>query len=360
MRFFLFLLLTFFAVLVAKSEGIALLEDDQERLFVFDKGEFRQLEHNKVQMQYVGENFAAYIDYMNDLKVYHNGRVTKVAESIDSFQGSEKLIAWKIAGYLFVWQDGAKNQISRDVRMMKMIGGLIFFEDDYDNALKIYYQHQVYLFAQNHYSLQTKALDIGRGSVAVLDGDDQLFVFSKGTMHVRKFTQQRILFSAGGDGILVKNYDTGALELISGEAIQTIEYFPPKWFKTQYKWKVWLDQSGNFNYWNDGQKELLTYQKPKILQFSPETMLFEDGDQLYSLHDGEDIFVCDYIPSSFEFYNDIFVYYNRQRQIELVRQGESRIISTMPEVSFQLYFDVVVMKEGRKRRVYYNGEIYTL
>ncbi|HKK58534.1 MAG TPA: hypothetical protein VJ937_03595 [Salinivirga sp.] len=359
MRYIIVLSLIFLS-LVAKPEGLALIEDDQNRLFIFDKGNFNQVEHNKVLQKHIGSDFVAYIDYMNDLKVYYNGKLTEVAESINSFVASEDLIAWKISNYLYVWQDGITKQISRDVRMMKTKGEILFFEDDFDNALKIYYKHKVYLFAQNHYSLQTKALDIGRESLAVLDGDDQLFVFSKGDMHVQKFTQQRILFSAGGDGILVKNFDTGALEFISGEDIQTLEYFPPTWFKTRYNWQVWIDQSGNFNYWDGTGKELLTYQKPRLIEYSPEALLYENGNQLYAMHNGTETYVCDYIPEVYQFYNNYFVFYNRQRQVELVENGNSKVISTMPEVSFDLYFDVIVLREGRKRRVYYNGKIYTL
>jgi hypothetical protein len=342
------------------AEGLALIEDDQNRLFIFDKGQFTQLEHNKTTKWYVGKNYAVYIDYLNNLKVYHNGKVKEISQSVTDFKATEDLITWTIANYLYVWQDGIKKEISRDARMVRARGSIIYFEDEYDNALKIYYNHQVYLFAQNHYSLQTSALSVGRGAVAVKDGDDQLFVFVKGEMQVKKFANERIYFSAGGNGVLVRNVDAGDLQLLSGTDSETLEYFAPKWFKCAYGWKVWVDNTGNFNVYEDGNKITLTYQKPLLVDYSPEGLLYENGGQLYIYHNGSDKFVCEHVPENYAFYNDLFVYHTRQAQVEVLYQGTPKIVSSIPKVRFELYYDVVSLYEGKQRKVFYKGELYIL
>ncbi len=340
--------------------GLALVQDYENKLFIFDKGQFKQLEHNKPQQTHVGKDFAVYIDYMNNLKIWHNGQLETIDKTMDEFRATEELIIWKIANYLYVWHDGVKKEISRDARLVKVKGGLIFFEDEYDNALKIYYKHKVYHFAENHYSLQTKALDIGRGSVAVQDGQDQLFVFVKGQMQVKKYTEDQILFSAGSNGVLVLNNDTDELELVKGSDVEVLDYFPARWFRTNYQWQVWVDQTGNFNLWENGQKMMLTYQKPAIIEFSPDNFLYENGRRLYSRNNEREYMVCDHIPQTYSFYNDLFVFYNRQQHVEVATKGDFRVISSMPDVHFELFFDTIVLEEGRRRKVFYNGQLYNL
>lgn len=358
-KIFLFLFAIVFTNLLVAG-GLSLIEDNQNRLFIFDKGQFQQLEHNKATKMYVGRYFAVYVDYLGNLKVYQNGKITRISQSVTDFIATEELITWKTANYLYVWQDGIKKEISRDARLVKPKGSLIYFEDEFDNALKIYYNHQVYLFAQNHYSLRTSALAIGRGAVAVLDGDDQLFAFVNGEMQVQKFINERIYFSAGGNGILVKNIDNGELQLITGTDVETLEYFAPKWFRSAFGWKVWVDNAGNFNVYNDGNKQMLAYQKPALIDFSPQGMLYENGGQLYIYSGGNEQFICDHVPQNYAFYNNLFVYHTRQSQVEIVYNGSPQIVSAMPGVKFELNFDVVNLYEGQQRKVFYQGELYNL
>ncbi|PLX22242.1 MAG: hypothetical protein C0599_06945 [Salinivirgaceae bacterium] len=354
-----FFIILFFPISIF-ADGISLIEDSQNQLFVFDKGHFKQLEHNKSTKMHVGRNFAVYIDYLGNLKVYYDQKVTRISESVEDFTATENLITWKVANYLYVWQDGIKKEISRDARMVRAKGEIIYFEDEYDNALKIYYQHEVYLFAQNHYSLQTKALSVGRGSVAVKDGDDQLFVFVKGNMQVKKFTDERIYFSAGSNGVLVKNVDYGELQILSGSDVETVEYFAPKWFKSVYSWMVWVDNAGNFNVYEDGNKQLLAYQKPTLIDYSPKGLLYENGGQLYVYSHGREQFVCEHVPQNYAFFNDLFVYHTRQNQVEVVYKGSPKTVSAMPGVKFELHFDVINLYEGYQRKIFYQGNVYHL
>lgn len=356
----LILLLIFQSITMVFADGLALVHDDEDRLWLFNKGQFEQLEHNKVKQYHIGRNFCAYIDYLGNMKVWYNNELKTISESVNKFEATDDLMYWNIAGFLFVWQDGLKREISREAKFAKAKGQIIFFEDDFENALKIYYNFNVYTFAQNHYSLNTKGLSLGRNSVAVLDGNAQLFVFDRGQMQVKKFTSDQILFSAGGIGVLVKNEDNGELELITGESVETIDYFAPRFFKTEYNWVVWEDQSGNLNFWDGAQKNMLTYHKPSVLKFSPESLLYDNSKQLYLYSARGNNLVCHYIPESYSFYNDIFVFRNPQQQIELNHAGETRTLSSIPGTFSKLYYDVIVLSEGRKRMVYYNSKIYRL
>lgn len=360
MRKLIFVTLLLIISKVLLADGLALIEDNQNRLFIFDHGQFKQLEHNKATKMFTGRNYAVYIDYLGDLKVYFNGRVKSISQSVENFKATEKLLCWTTANYLYVWQDGIKKEISRDAPMVRAKGSIIYFEDAYDNALKIYYKHKVYLFARNFYSLQTKALTVGSGTVAVKDGDDQLFVFVKGEMQVQKFANDRIYFSAGGDGVLVKNEDNGNFQLLTGTDSETLEYFAPKWFKSVYGWNVWVDNAGNFNVYEDGGKQMLAYQKPVLIDYSPLGLLYENSGQLYIYHDGKDQFVCEHVPENYAFYNNLFVYHTRQNQVQVVYDGNSQIVSSMPGVVFNLYYDVVTLSEGLQRKVFWKGEIYHL
>ncbi|MFO7864552.1 MAG: hypothetical protein R6U85_11165 [Salinivirgaceae bacterium] len=344
----------------AQADGLALIEDYQKKLFFFNHGTFEQIEHSQVKQYHVGEDFCVYINYLGNMKVFYNDQWTTISGSVETFQATEQLITWEIANYLYVWHNGHKKEISRDAKLVKMNGDIIFFEDDFDNALKIYYKEQVYVFAENHYSLRTRALSVGRKSLGVLDGDDQLFVFDRGKMQMQKFMSNNVLFSAGSSGVVVKNTDTGELQLITGLDVITIDYFPPDYFKAEYDWIVWQEQSGNYNYYANEEKNMLTYQRPKLLEFSPESILFENGGRLYLHSTQSELQVCEYIPNVYAFYNQLFIYHNRQQQIMVVDNGETSTISSLPGAQFTLYFDTAVITEGRKQRVYYNGKVYKL
>ncbi|MDA3867094.1 MAG: hypothetical protein PF489_10170 [Salinivirgaceae bacterium] len=344
----------------AHADGLALLEDYNNKFYIFNQGTFEQIEHSKVKQYYVGEDFCVYIDYLGYMKVFYDGKWTTLSGSVETFQATEKLISWKIANYLYVWHKGFKKEISRDAKLVKMNGDIIYFEDEFDNALKIYYKEQIYTFAENHYSLRTKALSVGRKSLGVLDGDDQLFVFDRGKMQVQKFMNNNVLFSAGSGGVVVKNIDNGELQLITGLDVITIDYYPPEYFKTEYTWIVWQEQSGNMNYYENGQKNMLTYQRPDLLEFSPESILFENGKRLYLHTRYNETQVCEYIPNVYAFYNELFIYHNREQQTIVVDNGKSTTISSLPGAQFTLYYDTAVITEGRKQSVYYNGKVYKL
>lgn len=342
------------------ADGLGLITDEENNFWMFHDGNFTRLEHNLVKQHYVGHNYFAYIDYLGNMKVWHNNQLQTISVSVNEFKATEHFIYWSVAGFLFVWHDGVKTEISRETTFAKAKGNILFFEDAFENALRIYYNHQVFTFARNFYSIRTQALSVGRSSVAVLDGGEQLFVFDRGEMQVKSYSTDKILFSAGGSGVLVKNEDSKYLELIVGQNVEVLDYFEPRFFKTDYNWLVWEEQSGNVNYWDGYQKQLITYQRPSVLEFSPNSLLYENGGQLYLFTQQADRRVCEYIPKAYSFYNDLFVFANPQQQIEINDDGNVSILSSIPGTSFKQYFDVIVISEGRRRSVYYQGKIYRL
>lgn len=342
------------------ADGLALVNDDENNLWLFHEGNFSRLEHNRVKQQFVGHDFCAYIDYLGNMKVWYNNQIETISISVEHFKATEEFIYWSVAGFLYVWHDGEKKQISRETKFARANGEILFFEDAYENALRIYYNHQVYTFARNFYSIDTKALSVGRSSVAVLDGGEQLFVFDRGEMQVKSFSSNKVLFSAGGVGVLVKNEDNGSLELVTGQAVETLDYFEPRFFKTDYHWVVWEEQSGNIQYWTGFEKKMLSYQRPSVIEFSPQSLLYENGGQLYLHSDLGEVLVCNYVPKVYSFYNNLFVYANPQQQVEINDNGNASTLSSMPGTAFTQYFDVIVLNEGRKRSVYYRGKTYRL
>lgn len=342
------------------SQGLALLEDYQNRLYLFNNGVFTQLEYSKTKQKFIGKNFIAYVDYLDNLKIWYKQKLLTINMGLSNIKSTENILTWTNQGKLYVWDNGNIQILGNNVKRIFTKGEIVCYIDNYDNTIKVYYKKHIYNLITNNYIIQANALSIGRGTVTLFEADNNLITFIKGKVKVEKMVDENTLFLSGQNGILINNTFENTLKYYTSDGNFELCRNNVTWFDIKYNWILWIDESESVYVLVNYKKTLLSNTRPTFINISPKSIIFEEYNQLNIMYNNKINQVAYYMPQEIKHYNDKVVFRNNIGQIEYYENGKNKVISSAPNSKFQMYYDVIVISEGTRRFVYYKNTKYEL
>lgn len=310
----LFALLMMLSVGRGSAQDVIAFLDFMDRLHVFDRGVFRQIDHRKPQWVRYGGNKVVYADAQSDLVVYEQGEVRKVDDQAGSdVVVTDHLIGFTVAGMFKVYDTkprtltgvvgphltedsiaAFKDEIQQTVgiyyngasqliedqlagnAMLQWAAGdnLLAWVSAYDRRFKVFYHGSIIELSDLVTEMEFKC---GLDMVAYRDPSDMSFrVFYKGEVY--DLEPQMPKRYEVGKGVMAWMDQTGALKVFDGKLVHTAMSFEPaKWAVADSL--VVIEDRQFFNVFTNGRMHTVERVVPQQWQASWGSLAYVDVDR---------------------------------------------------------------------------------
>ena len=340
--------------------GLACKNTADHDFVIFDNGKIIHQDHNPAKRYWVGHNYIAFVDYMNTLRVYHQGHAQEITIGISEITADDSLFVWYIAGTLKVWNQGEVQLINRNVSFYKVNEGTVVYYDEYNRMLNVWYNNKIARLDENPLDFPLSSLHVSNKTVAWQTPEYQFKLFFDGEILSKSIYEEHLLFTTGELFCALNNPVNQELELLKPTGFFTLESSMVKWWKSKYRQFVYLNTYDDLKIVLDSETIKIENHKPDFSIITPFGLYYDRGGYIYYNEGREEKFVVDYIPSfSYAFFR-IFVYRNSSGSIQVWNNGVEYIPSVTITASIEPMTDVLVITEATKTSFWFNGQLYSL
>ncbi len=352
--------------ILAQGGGFAAYVDFRQRFYVFDHGEKKLLEEQKVRSYKIGGNCVAYVDYADNFKVYMNGEVKELEiGSVRNYAVTNNLVAYSMVDILKVYDNGKVKMLSANVKEFSIGDSLIVFFDYYFNSINAYYNGKVHSSGRlRQIGERIQQIDVSHNIAGIITAEDRNFrIFYKGsTEMINQFVEENVSFKAGRDIIAYMDQPTRTFKAYYQGEIYDVDNFKPELYKMGDARIVFIDNVGNFKTFYDGQIATILPNPPTFFQVKDSMIVYQELDRFKCFYKGEIHEIAPYIPEKYQFERDLIVYLDQTRNLQVYKNGESQLLQYGAQGminDFQLVRDVVIINVGVNQNIiYWNGKIY--
>lgn len=355
-------LLIFFLLCSAilKAQDIAAFSDYQKEFFVFDKGNFRNLERMPVVSFAVGDKCIGYYTEGNHFKAYYNHIVYDIAALIDSYKVTNYLVSYNSGGQLYVFDNGVKHVLTKFVGNHRVGDSIIGFFDLEDNYLKAYYQGKTIPIADGNISGDSVNFVLGDNMIAFTNTSNEFIAFYQGEFYNVLSADEPVSAKIGRS---VMSYIDPMSEFFyvffKGEVIE-MESFLPISYKVGYEKVAYIDNMEGFKLFDNGTLYTVSDFPPEKYMLDQNTLVYHMQGQLWMFKNGNNILIENYIPTEYKFKNNRVVYFDHNGYLNLFENGERTILSYEQINDFEVYNNVIVFNQGMNTtKIYFGNKMYT-
>jgi hypothetical protein len=357
MRYLFFIFLTAFSFL-SKAQNIGAFSDYQNRFYVFDDGNIRQLEFQPVLEYEIGNKSVGYVTNGNHFKVYYNHIDYDISAMVKSYKVTDNLITYEVGTQLYVFEDGIKTLLSKFVGNYFAEDSLVAFFDTQFHYFQVYYKGKIITLADGLLSENVALFKVGSNMLGFIDAYNNFIVFYQGK--VIELEQTRNLIGEIGRNILAYiDPITDVLKIFyMGEVIE-LENFRPKSFQVGYEKVAYISSMGDFKMFDNGEVLTISSFAPDFYELKDEMLVYHLQNQLFAFYKGEQYLVENYIPSSYKVHENTIAYLDPNGYLSLFINGDKKILSYEKINDYRVLRNLVIYNEGMNTtKIYYNGKTY--
>jgi hypothetical protein len=343
------------------SQDLAAFSDNMDYFYVFDRGQITQLEYLKVQDFSVGGNCILYKDNRNRLKMYYKGEVSELTvNNISNFKALDYLAVYSYAGIIHIIENGRVKTVNTHSLNYIAEDSLVAFYDDTQSFLAAYYHGKIYRLEDGLVGEQPSSFRCGDNIIAYLSprtGD--LMVFYQGaTFSLEPFVSEGT-FKAGRDIVAYVNAADQKFKVFYRGETKVIEDFPPLSFQTGDGIVAYVDNTGRFKLFCNGEVTDISSSEPGFYKVENRIVVFEEQGYFKTWYKDQIYEIENYVPAKWEAGWNTIVYIDHNRNIRVFRDGESKVLTYDIVEDMELYRDLIVTNKGlNNHNVYYNGKKY--
>ncbi len=344
-----------------RAQNLAAYHDNQGRFHIFDNGRTIQAEHLPVNQFSIGGDCILYTDNRNNLKMYYNGQVSTLeVNTPENFAAFDYLAVYNIGGVVKIIHDGLTSTISTNSIFYEGQDSLVVFYDDTKSLLAAYYKNRIHMLEDG----------LIRNASYLFQASDNMVVYvSSRTRSLKYFHlgetkdiepfQSGGSFKAGRDIIAyINNADLKFKVLYKGEVFQA-EEFPPESYLMGDGLVAYVDNTGSFKVFVDGEFTSISSYKPEFYEVRNRMVIFGEQGYFKVWHDYKVYTLETYVPDTYKAGWNTILYRDLNRNVKVFSRGESRVLTYDLIEEINLYRDLVVVNKGmNNHNVYWKGKKY--
>ncbi|MCX6233522.1 MAG: hypothetical protein NT175_02200 [Bacteroidetes bacterium] len=356
---FLFLMLIFLSVSV-EAQHLAAFSDLLNRFYVFDAGNFKQLEQLRIQTYQVGGVCVAYTDNSGALKAYYNGKIYPLESASPSikYTATDYLLGWSLFDFLKVFDGGQIKILSTACAGYVIQDSLIAFYDRVEQRIKVYYQGEIITIEDGLINFPIENFKSGDNIVAYVTAVDNKFkIFYQGqTIEIDAFGQG-IQYDAGRDIVAYMDIPRSTFRVFYKGDYYDLEYFAPKSFKMGDDMMAYVDDQGNFKLFRNGNVTTILTYEPAFYEIQDNVLAFSDQGFLKTYCNDAIQIIERYIPQKYKLDYSTIAYIDENNNIEAIKDCQKFIVSYDRVSDIELIRDLIIYKIGTNIvKVFYYGQ----
>jgi len=345
---------------LSAQDVIAFL-DYMGRLYVFDRGVFTQIDHLKPEWIKVGGNKVVYSDAQADLKVYQNGKVTKIDDAAGTdVVVTDHLVGFSVAGMFKVFDDKP--------RLLSSVTGphitedsVAAFKDDRLQTVGAYYKGEIVVIEDQlagNALLQWKA---GDNLLAWVSAYDRKFkVFYQGQVIELCDLVTEMEFKCGLDMVAYRDMSDKSFKVFYKGTVYDLEGQMPQRYEVGKGVMAWLDLSGALKVFDGKLVHTAMGFEPQRWEVMDSLVVIEDRNFLNVFIQGRVQAVERFVPEQWQASWSYLAYVDVDRSLKVWRNGVSEVVVRgQPVQEFVLDRGLILARLNQNTaKVWWRGALY--
>jgi hypothetical protein len=335
--------------------------DYMDRLIVFDRGGFKQIEARRPLSLHVGGNYLAYADNREDLKVYRDGKTHVVDQAADLVPVvTDHLMGFSVAGILKIF-DGRPRVLTPNVGKFVIEDSLVIYKDQLQGAVYVYYKGESVRIEDQLAGDAMVQWKTGDNLVAWVSAYDRMFkVFYHGQIWDINELVTDMDFKCGLDIVAYRDALDNSFKAFHQGMLYDLEDQMPQRYKVGKGILAWLDLTGALKVLEGGRIHTLMGYEPQSWEVVDSLVVVLDRQvfNVYSrgrLHEVERV-----IPQKWEASWGTLAYVDVDRSLKVWRNGVTEtIMQGQPVQEFRVDRGLVIARQNiNTAKIWWRGEIY--
>lgn len=352
----------FMATTIAVAQTPVPLVTKHGQLYVFENGDFRQLEAREPQAVFQGGNKLAYISAANDVKLFANGEVTTLerGEAVE-MAVSRNLLAWRNGPALRVPSGSGASTICRRVGQFTVADSIIAFHDLMQHQIGVQWKGRVFPIAD---VLMDNSVPWKSGSNTLLLYDidrRRVLLFYRGRLNTLCNGTDPSRSAPGGDVVaFMDEYDDTFRVYDRGEEYE-VEPFAPASFQVGEGVVAWVGNTGAFRCYQGGQLWDLMDFEPDEYWVRDSIVAFRDGGRFRVFHAGVVETLERVMPTQWSAVGGLVAWIDTRGELKALYGGKVHSVSKEPGIrQFEVYPGVVTYRSNSgESKVWWRGKLYS-
>ncbi len=347
--------------LSAHAQDVTGFIDYMDRLYVFDRGSFRQIEPRKPMSLHVGGNYLAYTDNRDDLKVYRDGRTTVVDNSSDLVPiVTDHLMGFTFAGILKVY-DGKASVLTPNLGHYQLEDSLAAFKDEVQRAIYVFYDGKVTMLEDQIAGDALVQWKTGDNLLAWVSAFDRMFkVFYRGQIYELNDLVTDMEFKCGLDIVAYRDAYDHTFKVFHQGTIYDLEERMPQRYEVGKGILAWLDLTGALKVFEGGKVYTAMEFEPQSWDVVDSLVVIQDRSFFNVFNRGRFHELERVIPQKWDASWGTIAYVDVDRSLKVWRNGKTDVIMQGQAVQeFRVDRGLVLARLNiRTARVWWRGQIY--
>lgn len=343
------------------AQELAVFHDNQGRFQIFDSGKLFQAEYLPVKKYSIGGRCLLYTDNRNNLKMYYQGKITTLeVNAPQQFEALDYLSVYNIGGIVKIIENGRIITVSTHAIHYQSEDSLVTFYDADRELLAAYYKGKIHQLEDGLAGKPANNFKTGDNLVAYISSRTlDLKVFYLGETRVIESFLSGGSFKAGRDIVAyINKADLKFRVFYRGEVFES-EEFPPETWKVGDGIVAYVDNTGSFKIFADGETTVINSFAPDFYQVHNQMVIYGEHGYLKVWYKNRPYTLETFIPADWMAEWNTIVYRDQNRNVKVFSKGESRVLTYDLAENIELNRDIVVVNKGMNNHdVYYKGKKY--
>jgi hypothetical protein len=355
------LLYFLFVAVTANAQNIAAYIDYRNYLIVFDSGIKYPVEHNRVKSFKVGGKQVAYVDYLENFKVFYNGN-SEVLERmpIGNYEISDYLLVYTLAigSELYVVDKGKQILLTTRSAYHTLGDSIVTFYDLLTQSYKAYYKGKIteldYVDAS-----PPKDEKLSDNTAAFISRTGELRAFWNDTVTQLLLINDPITYQAGKNIVpYIDGYTYSFKAFYKGNTYE-VEQNKPISFKTGDDMVAYETNDWTFNvFYNQRITKLSSYQ-PKFYEVTDSLVIYQEFNAFKVFYKGIiHTLETNYIPAKYTADFSTLVYFDVQNRLTIFFRGKKNVVTYETVTGFTLYRNALHYRVNNTDFVYWMGKSF--
>ena len=351
-------LLLIISPFIVMSQNITAFSDINGKLYQFDSGIIKMVEHQKVKDLQIANNYIAYQDSQGNYWVIWKGEKIRISQGPTEFIESNNILTAKFTSILKVVDNGKLKNLTAFVSSFSSGDSLIVFQDKIGGNLKYYYDGEIVEFAQVIGDFTFSPEQIGDNVFAYDDGAGNYYAFSNREFYLLFSSNQYPSFSSGLNVIAYNDFENNTFSMFKkGEIIDIESEFALK-YKAGHDFVYYQDQSETEKVYSNGESIELGYDLQELTVYDS-IITFKEADYFKIWYKDEIHTIYNTLVTKPQVDGGIVAFRNNNNGVSAFVRGEEVEISKQRVSNFWLNGNTIVLQfSPSSYAIWWNGKIY--
>lgn len=352
-----------FRILEIEAQPLSAFTNIRQEFYVFDNGAVNRLEPLIPKDYKIGKNGVAYLDNLNNFKIYRDGDVTNISNLLTThFEVSDNIILYQNSSILSVLDGNDNVLLSRLCNNYAMGDSVVLFYDLNKQTFNGYYNNQIteletFLNLTDTDFKFDSTVKVSDNIGAYISYNDQFKVFFNNNVETLE-NQSVKEFKLGRNTLAYIDINNIFKVYHKGQAF-ILDPFQPQSFAVGDDVVAYQSSDGYFKIFHNGKVYTIGYYQPKY-QVHDRIVAFEDlNSYLKVFYDGEQTVMENFYPDKLVAGYNSLAYFNKSNMLRMFSKGKVYDVSNMTLQEMRLDYDVLQYKVGFNTfKVFFDGHYF--